>query len=133
MPDVVRAANAVVYCALLGMLVQATAPALQAMHAAQHASEQAAADAAAVATHDDLSREAFRSRAPTPPHDDDASGFTCKMCKGHARLGSVLPTLRPAAPDAVGCDGALTVLHALEPRPVVHPCAQPRAPPVLVS
>lgn len=122
----------IVYCALLAMLVQAAAPALQALHAAQHASEHAAVDAAAVAAHDDLSREAFRSRAPATPHDD-ASDFACKVCKGHARLGSVLPTLRTPAPDAVECDSAPAPFHALAPGTAAHPCAQPRAPPVLAS
>lgn len=130
---VVRAVKGIAHCALLGMLVQAAAPALQALHAAKHASEHAAADAAAVATHDDPSREAFRSRAPAAPQDDDATSFACAICKGHARLGSVLPTVRTLAPDAVGYDGAPTTLSAQVPGAVAHARAQPRAPPVLVS
>jgi hypothetical protein len=133
MPVVVRIPKGIVCYALLGVLIQAAAPALQALHAAQHASEHAAADAAALATRDDFSREAFRSRAPAVPQDDDATGFACTVCKGHARLGSVLPTPRTLAHDAIGYDSRPATLSARVPGVVAHARARPRAPPVFVS
>lgn len=134
MSAVVRSTRAMLYGALLGMLIQAAAPAFQALHSAQHASEHAAADAVAIATHDDFSSPAVRSRAPADRHEnDDTSGVACKVCKSHARLGSVLPTARTLTPDAVECDGAPAALRTGSPRSVSHLRAQPRAPPHLVS
>lgn len=134
MCTVVKSTRAILYGALLGMLVQAAAPALQALHSAQHASEHAAADAVAVATHDDFSIPAVRSRAPADRHgNDDTSGVACKVCKSHARLGSALPTARTLTLDAVACDDAPTAIRTRSPRSVSRLRAQPRAPPPLAS
>jgi len=130
----VKSTRAILYGALLGMIVQAAAPALQALHSAQHAAEHAAADVVAVATHDDFSIPAVRSRAPADRHgNDDASGVACKVCKSHARLGSVLPTALTLTLDTVACDGALTALRTRSPGSVSQLRAQPRAPPVLAA
>jgi len=133
MSGLVKSTRAMLYTALLGMLVQAAVPALQALHASQHASEHAIADATAVATLDDLSLDAYRSGAPANPHDDDGSGPTCKVCKGHARLGSVLPTARLQTPDTIASASAPSAPDDRAPGLVSRLGSRPRAPPPLVS
>lgn len=131
---VVKSTRAILYCALLGMLVQAAAPALQALHATEHASEHATIDALAAASLDDLSVAALRAEAPPSPHDDsDRSDVSCKVCKGHARLGSVLPTTRAQALDIVEACAAPATLDARVTGIVSRLGSQPRAPPLLAS
>jgi len=130
----VKSTRAILYGALLAMLVQAAAPALQALHATEHASEHAAVDAVAAASLDDLSIAALRSEPPPSPHDgDDPSEISCKVCKGHARLGSVLPTTRVQTLDSVETRATPATVEERVPGLVSRLDSRPRAPPLVAS
>ena len=134
MCDVVKSTRVILYGALLAMFVQAAAPALQALHATEHASEHAAVDAVAAASLDDLAITALRSEAPPSPHDGDhPSEISCKVCKGHARLGSVLPTTQVQTLDIVETCAAPATVEERVPGLVSRLDSRPRAPPFLAS